>query len=203
MAEVKGAYPVMPAEQQSPAAETIDAFVLGESEAFSELFQVYGGAVFAIVRRYFYAPHEQEEVFQEVWMQAYRARGHFDRGRNTGFLPWLRQLARNRCIDLLRAKGVRPELREERDVAGGDTPELQHRNQRIREGLREFCESLSGQEREFFQLCLVEERSHEAIGSQLGISVRRSKYLKKKMLAKIADHPALRILREETCTSSG
>ena len=50
------------------------------------------------------------------------------------------------------------------------------------------------QERRVFELCFVQERPHEEVASLLGISSRRSKYLKKKLLLRLERDPELRAL---------
>ena len=166
--------------------QLIAAYIAGDREAFRALFEIIRRPLSAVVMRFFSSPFDQEEALQEVLLQLYRARDRFDVNRAQSFGAWARQLARNRCIDLVKARrrnqevpmdGVEPaaEGRQMSAVADG----------RVRALLSQFVGGLDGEQRRFFTLCFVEERSHEEIASSLEITVRRSKYLKKKLLARL------------------
>jgi RNA polymerase sigma factor (sigma-70 family) len=128
-------------------------------------------------------------------LKIYRVRTRFDVNRYEEFLPWARAVARNRCIDLMKARGRRMEIpvkdmempceaRQVRVVA----------DRQVRQAVDSFVAGLKPEEQRFFELCFVRELAHEEIGRRLGISARRSKYLKKKMLTKIMRSAALRRL---------
>lgn len=58
-----------------------------------------------------------EDVVQEALFHAYRRLESFDEARP--LKPWLFRIAHNRCVDFLRARGVREEAE-----AGADTPDV-------------------------------------------------------------------------------
>jgi RNA polymerase sigma factor (sigma-70 family) len=172
-------------------------FVAGDEEAFQEIFARWRRDVWRVVQHFFRGPFDQEEAFQEVWLDVYRKRSRFDVNRWGEMGGWLRAVARHRCLDLLDAAGVRP------PAAGGDDaallagPDPEPRvgvSEDIRAALQRFVAALDEEARRVFQLCFVEERQHEDVARILGISERRSKYLKKKLLLRLEGDPELRAL---------
>lgn len=174
--------------------ETEARFRLGEREAFLTVYEAHGAAVRALVGRYFASQFEREEAVQEVWLLVHRVAGSFDAERGE-LLPWLRTIAANRCKELLRARGRRPDARVE--LAGDEpdarpSPEEAIRDARVREAVTRFEAGLSAEEAKVFRLSLVEERPHDETARVVGVSVRRCKYLRMKLLLRVAADPALR-----------
>jgi RNA polymerase sigma factor (sigma-70 family) len=113
--------------------------------------------------------------------------------------PWLRTLAANRCKELLRAQGRRPDPRSEIDEetiasdAGAERgPERLLGDARLRAAVERFAAGLAPEDAQVFRLSLVEERTHDDVARATGISVRRCKYLRMKLLLRVAADPSLR-----------
>jgi RNA polymerase sigma-70 factor (ECF subfamily) len=181
--------------------ETEARFRQGEHQAFVAVYAAYGQAIRGLVGRFFARPFEREEAVQEVWLLAHRMATSFDSNRGA-LLPWLRTVAANRCKELLRAQGRRPDPRNEVDddtVAGSDGPEDAMGTARLRETVAQFVARLLPEEAQVFRLSLVEEHTHEEVARAAGISARRCKYLRMKLLLRVAADPAMRqALREVT-----
>jgi RNA polymerase sigma factor (sigma-70 family) len=173
--------------------ELVTRFVAGDRQAFDQLFALLRQEVFRVVLRFFSSPFDQEEAFQEVWLQLHRMRGRFDVSRHAEFTGWARQVARNRCIDLLKARGRRPEIPvEDTEVPSAPSQLSQLAGARVRAALDDVLARLDAEQRRFFELCFVEELPHEEIATRMSITVRRSKYLKKKLLARLLRNRTLR-----------
>ncbi len=163
------------------------------------MYDTYAPALRPLVARFFPNPFEREEATQELWLLVHRMAGMFDPARGE-LLAWLRAVAVNRCKELLRARGRRPEAR---DVIDDDTlvapsdPEAAAGGQRLRAAVVRFCAALPAQQAAVFQLSLVEEQSHEQVAATVGISARRCKYLRMKLLARAAADPELRAALRE------
>jgi RNA polymerase sigma-70 factor (ECF subfamily) len=186
----------------SPAPVDCDieaAFRRGEREAFVKVYTTHAPALRALVARFFAGRFEREEAVQEVWLLVHRVAGTFDPERGE-LLPWLRTVAANRCKELLRAQGRRPDARVElndADLVATTNPESTAREARLRDAVARFSAALSPEEALVFRLSLVEERTHEEAARAAGISARRCKYLRMKLLLRAAADPALhRALRE-------
>lgn len=81
----------------------------GDTEAFGILYRRHRGAVNAVCRRFLGDPHTAEDAVQEVFARALKALP--DSGPDMNVRSWLKRIARNLCIDLLRERRRRPESR--------------------------------------------------------------------------------------------
>jgi RNA polymerase sigma-70 factor (ECF subfamily) len=188
------------ANASSPAPfdrDTEARFRAGDREAFLTVYEAHASALRALVARFFSRPFDREEAVQEVWLLIHRVAGSFDVSRGE-LLPWLRTVAANRCKELLRARGRRPDARvpldEEAlvDVADGADPEAEARAARLRVAVRRFQAGLDDEEALVFRLSILEERTHDEAARAAGVSARRCKYLRGKLLLRAADDPDLR-----------
>jgi RNA polymerase sigma factor (sigma-70 family) len=184
-------------ERRSIEPELVVRFVAGDQEAFATVFERLQTDVFHLVRRYFFGAFDQEEAQQEVWLKLYRMRDRFDVNRVPEFIPWIRQVARNRCLDLLKERGRSHEVPVADTEQRCEPSQLEQlAERRLQQALAEFSAGLDAEEARVFELCFVEELSHEEVAVAAGISVRRSKYLKKKLLARLTRSTRLRSLGE-------
>ena len=187
---------VIPAAVERAAVERFRA---GDREAFLIVYDTYAPALRPLVARFFPDPFEREEAAQELWLLVHRMAATFDPARGE-LLPWLRAVAVNRCKELLRARGRRPQARvavdDEALVAPSD-PEAAARGQRLRAAVVRFCATLSEEEAAVFRLSLMEERTHDQVAAAVGITARRCKYLRMKLLARAAGDPELRAALRE------
>jgi RNA polymerase sigma-70 factor, ECF subfamily len=91
----------------------------GETEAFGELVRRTQTAVFNVCFRLLSEQREAEDLTQETFIRAWKRLHMFDVERP--FLPWIRRVAANLCLNHLSARAPdSPELDEERDEV--DTP---------------------------------------------------------------------------------
>ncbi len=85
-------------------AQLVSRCRAGDEAAWNELVERFSRYVYAIaVQAFRLAPHDAEDVFQEVFARVYE---HLGRLRNDEAIrPWIAQLTRRLCIDRLRAGG--------------------------------------------------------------------------------------------------
>jgi RNA polymerase sigma-70 factor (ECF subfamily) len=180
--------------------DAFDRFRRGEEQAFLAIHDAHAAVIARLVGRFFPRPFEREEAAQEVWLLVHRMAGAFDPARGS-LVAWLRVLAANRCRELLRALGrrldAREELSEHEDPGDAANPESVVRLARLREAVARFSVGLSAEETLVLKLSLLEERSLEEVAAAVGASVRRCKYLRKKLLARAVADPRLRAAVEE------
>jgi RNA polymerase sigma-70 factor (ECF subfamily) len=156
-----------------------------------------------LVARFFSRPFEREEAVQEVWLLVLRMSPSYDPSRGD-LLPWLRALAANRCKELLRALGRRPGADEQLSddtLVELSNPEQAAAAQRLQVAVARFEATLSAEEARVFRLSIIEERPHDEVATLLGLSVRRCKYLRMKLLTRAALEPALRAALAEVLES--
>ncbi|MCK5796076.1 MAG: RNA polymerase sigma factor [Deltaproteobacteria bacterium] len=179
--------------------DLIVRYVAGDRDAFQAIFDELSRDVYFVVRRLFRSAFDQEEAQQEVWLHLYRMRRQVDVNRPREFVAWVRRVARNRTIDILKSRGRRHEIPVEEI---GDVQDEAHyveavqpralADRQVRAVIEAFVADLDDEKRAFFGLCFVEERSHPEIAKGLAMTVRRSKYLKKILLAQLLELPGLR-----------
>ena len=144
----------------------------GDREAFGRLVDSSRGLVCSIVLAIVRDVASSEDVAQEVFLTAWSGLGGL---RNPdSFLPWLRQLARNRAFDWLRSKARAPVatdpevlLAAAADPAGA--PEQQLLREEERSIIAEAIDSLPDDAREVVTLYYREGRSTAQVAALLEI----------------------------------
>lgn len=90
----------------------------GDARAFDTLARTYERSLYTHVARIVGPGADAEDVVQDAFVSAWRSIGSFE---GSSFKAWLFRIARNRAIDLFRAKKRRGELPlEPPDDEGGD-----------------------------------------------------------------------------------
>ena len=110
-----------------------------------------------------------EDIAQDTYLRAWQ---HLGRMQNPdSFLPWLRQVARNRAIDHLRASRPTADA-EVLDVlpADGDTPEQAHDRHVHADALSQALGALPEDTRDVLLLYYREGQSSQAVAALLGLS---------------------------------
>jgi RNA polymerase sigma-70 factor (ECF subfamily) len=185
------------------APDLVERFRRGDEEAFLAVYDALGPAVRPILAHFFASPFEREEAGQEVWLHVHRMAAAFDPARGA-LAPWVRALAANRCREILRARGRRPNPTGELDegtLVEAETPETRASGERLRAALADFARTLDQEEAAVWRLSLMEELPHDEVARQLGITARRCKYLRAKLLARAAAEPRLRAVLEDVLGS--
>jgi RNA polymerase sigma-70 factor, ECF subfamily len=172
----------------------VQGFRDGDPAAFLAVYDAYGGEVRGLVRRIFISPFDREEAVQEAWLQIHRVCGRFEPERGS-LGGWLRTIALNRCKEILRARGRRPNARDDADDndlrAPGAGPDDETSERRLNAAMAKFMQTLDPEQTRVFQLSLLEERGHDEVSREMGISSRRCKYLRFKLLQRAANDPGL------------
>jgi RNA polymerase sigma factor (sigma-70 family) len=190
--------PPVPSAAAGPSTDVdvdvVAKFRTGDRAAFMTVYDAYAAQVRPLVNRFFFRPFEREEAFQEVWLQVHRAAPTYDAARGE-LLPWLRTVAANRCKELLRARGRRPDpdvLLQDHDLVADTDPEQTARTTRLQAAITRFEATLSSEEAQVFRWSLLEERGHDEVARLSGLSPRRCKYLRMKLLVRAATDGELR-----------
>jgi len=81
--------------------ETVEArFVEGDPQAMRDLYRIHGAAMFGAAYRILRDRTLAEDAVQQALLQAWRASGRFDPGRNIA--PWLVTITKRCAIDVYR-----------------------------------------------------------------------------------------------------
>lgn len=161
-----------PQDHPRPPADLTPTLVArlreGSATAGRMLTELYHPPLMRFCYRYLGSREEAEDVVQEVFLKVLDTRVMPD-----NFRAWVYKIARNRCLDLIRARGRRREdqnlesaSRVEEDLTGCLTRLVRHEQ---RAHLRRALASLSENHREVLHLRYAEELSRSEIAQVLGI----------------------------------
>ncbi len=167
---------------QESDALVISRVRAGDDDAFRELVERHGRAVFRVAFRVTGRAEDAEDVVQETFLRAYRQLDRFEARSNVR--TWLHRIATNCAIDLLRARPTRevveePEALERAAVeSGGElpSPERSALGVQIRERLGGAMALLTEMERATFTLRHFEGLSIDEIGRMLGLKTSATKH---------------------------
>ncbi len=91
-----------------------------DSEAISELYELYNRLLFGMIISVVKKREEAEDVLQEVFVKIWQKAHTFDEDRGNVY-SWIVTLARNKAIDRIRSKGYKTQQKASVDV---DAPEF-------------------------------------------------------------------------------
>lgn len=97
----------------------------GDARAFEALARAEEGALYGHVARIIGPGADAEDVIQDTLLSAWRSIGSFNAASGTSFRAWIFRIARNRAIDVIRARRRKGEvpLEPEPDAGGSDWAE--------------------------------------------------------------------------------
>ena len=162
-------------------AELVRAFLVGDEDAFQELWRRHEATVFAVVRRYARAPEDARDLVQRAFIRALSASRRGFPSRNSKpflFRAWVLRIAAN-----LGKNHARDEARwrtESLDVVpdavdGAPAPEdvlLRRERERL---VRKAVLELPRRQREVLTLRLDADLSFEEVAETLGITQNNAK----------------------------
>jgi RNA polymerase sigma factor (sigma-70 family) len=143
-------------------AELVGACRAGDQDAWNELVERYSRYVYAITTRGFrLSEDDAEDVFQDVFTRIYT---RLDSLRDDSALrPWIAQLTRRRCLDLIAARREVPaeEVAEEGSTDLGGIEEAFE--------VREALSTLSGTCQDILDRFFTRDQSYKTIADELDI----------------------------------
>jgi RNA polymerase sigma factor (sigma-70 family) len=180
----------------SPPVPTADAAIVvrcraGEDAAWGELVDRFARYVFAIATQVYRLPAaDAEDVFQDVFARVYE---RLDELRDDDAVrPWIAQIARRACVDLLRLRSREALDPEPVDPAGGASP-FEALDEAL--AVRQALEELGGPCRDVLDRFFLHDESYEQIARATGlppgtIASRISRCLAKLRTALAGRNPA-------------
>jgi len=163
----------------------------GETEAFGELVRRTQTAVFNVCYRLLGERREAEDLAQETYLRAWERLHTFDVERP--FLPWIRRVAANLCLNHLSARAPdSPELDEERDEAHPESgPPLLVEQRQQSDQIRAALLELPPRYRIAIELRHFQELSYDEIAQTLNrplSDVKSDLFRARKLLAEKLKH---------------
>lgn len=137
----------------------------GDEEAFTILMRRHEAKIYYQCLQFLKDENLAKDLTQETFVQAYRSLSSFR--MESGFYTWLYRIAKNLCLNWLRAKKVQEqELKEELLQApiANTFPEDD-----LKLSLKEALQTLPLKQQEVFQLFEFQKQSIKEIAAQLNI----------------------------------
>ena len=145
-------------------AELVAGCRKGDPEAWNALVERFSRYVSAIATQAFrLAPHDAEDVFQTVFMRAYERLGSLR--SDDAIRPWVGQLTRNCCLDLLRSSGRIVPTEEIEEQAADDVISRLDDAMMVRDSLSR----LGPECQEILDRFFARDQSYRTIGDALDI----------------------------------
>jgi RNA polymerase sigma-70 factor (ECF subfamily) len=152
--------------------ELISRLKEGSSEAFRDLFNLYGKKLFSFSLAYLKNTHEAEEIVQEVFLKIWKIRNELVIGKS--FDSYVFTIAKNAILNTIRKSKSEQvylnyaELHPGKDILLDE--ELDFRE--LKKVYKKSVEKLSPGRKKIFILSREQNFSNAEIAKQLGISVK-------------------------------
>jgi RNA polymerase sigma-70 factor, ECF subfamily len=165
-----------PAVPSSLDGELVARAARGDERAIGQLYDRYGGVLYAVAYRIVGQRADAEEVVLEAFAQAWRDAARFETARGS-VAGWLTMIARSRALDLARSRSRRERITAS---AAADRPNtspamgefrpdpakaLDHEERRRQ--VRQALETLSPPQRQAIELAYFEGLSQSEIAERL------------------------------------
>jgi RNA polymerase sigma-70 factor (ECF subfamily) len=154
-------------------ATLLDRCRQGDDLAWEALVRQYQRRVYSLATCYASDPDDARDLAQDVFVRLYRTRRQWPEA--DVFMPWMIRVARNVCLDVVRARKVRPPAS---DIPADEAPDLaattagpdeQYVAASRRSLLRRALSRLTGLNREIIILKEIQGLQLEEIASLLRI----------------------------------
>jgi RNA polymerase sigma-70 factor (ECF subfamily) len=156
----------------------------GNGEAFETLLSRYSGPLYNFALRFLGNPDDAQDAVQQTFIQAFE---FMPDSRGDGSLrPWLFQVARNKCIDLIRKRRSSPMSRIEREDPESAPLDLEdamplpaelYERAELQRVLQEVISLLPVRSREVVLMRYTGEMTFAEIGRALGMPENTAKTL--------------------------
>ena len=136
--------------------ELILAYLEGDSDSFTVLYERYKRPLYAYLNRMLGNHAQSDDVFQQTWIRVVRRLGEYESKQK--FFAWLTMIAHNLAIDQFRREKKSAELPlDDENVAVSEPvthtePWMRMHNRELGKALREAAEGLAEEQKEVFLL---------------------------------------------------
>jgi RNA polymerase sigma-70 factor (ECF subfamily) len=160
-------------------ASTIAKCIDNDRNAQQVLYKAHFNFLMSVCYRYESNQQDAVALVNQVFLKILNNLNSYDNAKD--FLPWVKRITINTCIDYLRSKqrlnGQVVFLNEEQWEKEGEQQEYVEDTAAdlSYEALLEMLNQLAEPERTVFNLFAIDEYTHKEIANQLGISERTSK----------------------------
>ncbi len=156
--------------QSDPLIDLLAATARGDRQAFSELYRLTRGRLYAITLALLRQQDTAEDVLQETYLAIWRTAGQYQPGRAPA-LVWMMAIARHRAIELLRqrrrrAAEINAEPLDEEALQIPDSRPSQS-VEHLAHAIQECLRRLSADQSQVIGLAFFHGLSHEELAARL------------------------------------
>ena len=162
--------PPSSASQADPLPNLLAATARGDRQAFSELYRLTRGRLYAIALALLRRQDAAEEVLQETYLAVWRAASQYQPGRAPA-LVWLMAIARHRAIEWLRQRRRRAAEINAQSLADEalqiPDPQPSLLADPLAHAIQECLRRLSAEQSRAIRLAFFQGCSHEELSARL------------------------------------
>lgn len=152
-------------------ARWLGAVAQGDRTAFEQVYRATSSKLFGVCLRVLPDRAEAEDVLQEVYTTIWRKAAQFDASRASA-ITWLAMIARNKCIDRLRASPASTRtapIEFAEDVPdSADTPPEATDTSMQNARLDQCMQRLDGRRRSLIRTAFFEGATYEELAARMG-----------------------------------
>jgi RNA polymerase sigma-70 factor (ECF subfamily) len=155
-----------------PELDLRSRFVAGDRDALKTLYDLHGDAIFTYAKKAL-GPEHAQDLTQEVFLSAWRARGSFDASKGS-LGGWLMGITKNRLIDSYRRTARRvdeAELSEPVEQRSANEDHLRFGVLADRLVLTAALNALPDRQRKVLTLAFWGDRTQQQIADEFGLAL--------------------------------
>ncbi len=155
----------------SDEKELINRLKVGDTDAYTQLYDKYHPALYAYVLKFVKIPEVAEDILQEVFIKLWEIRKRIN--SDLSFNAYLYRITRNCVFKLLKKISKDEDMRVDiayKLINSVNTADLKLQWQQYEAILNSAISSLPPQRQKVFKLCRQEDKSYEEVAAVLHIS---------------------------------
>jgi RNA polymerase sigma-70 factor (ECF subfamily) len=179
----------MPAETPSQEiADLIAQCALRDRRAFRRLYERTNAKLFGVTLRILKNRHDAEEAIQEVYVKIWQRADRYIPG-TTSPISWLVAVARNHCLDILRAKRpVNEDIDTVLDIADGALTPEQAASANEERGKIDHClQTLESDKAEAVRGAYLDGYSYEELATRFSVPLNTMRTWLRRSLIRLKD----------------
>ena len=158
----------------------LQRIAIRDEAALAEFYDRHSRLAYSVLMRILRNPADAEEVLQETFVRVWSRADTYDALLGSP-AAWVMRIARNRAIDLLRARRARANIAVERAAHGGDdaprslepitadTPETELEGRTMAAVVRTALATLTPAQRELIEAAFFEGYTHAELADRFGV----------------------------------